>query len=960
MPSVQAMCNAKAGTNLQTQPTATQPGWMGVFADQQGTPAKIVGKLADTDVHDAVGVKCATCHYALSGDYAGRTISGNSTSYAYPGITGVVKADHQVAQGWSTLEKANDVFDGTVTCESCHIDRTHPNWNAIAGHPAPTPTHAGFPAIHMQKIDCRTCHIPKVYSAPGRLLFRDWTAGAYRQTDGSNGNANHFQFAYDFMDGAAVPMIPMKQWIKVQKPSGDEIKIAPGLGSTLPMWYGQGTNNALPSKTRDITAAAALVAAANPGFNIRMNGTNDHPPFQGFQLTDPWKIDSAAKITAMRAELAGTGAGFAAHDSIADARMNLQPFFFDPSHGITEKEAALGSPAAGGCIMCHSTSAINPQTMQPVDPTTYSPKSVGFFDGTLNLAKNGMMIMADYDCGGTDAQYGQGAPGPAGWSNATHPDWMCGMFDAAQMGGNGDGTCDAGELMNCRAYVGMNLFPQFGMPADIGGTMDATGIHPGAFPVDGVNMMQLFAIREGAMTHQPQGCDTRMLFFGIPNGVGPNANGCAADGSDFFSRDEIRAHFKKNLQQVIVGGAKKVFGNMKAGPNFTTYDIGSTCYNPQDGSTFACPDGGYILTTVSEQLMLGYTPQQYAAMTKMFTSTPVASPAPMEARISFMVTGLSIALDGSQSLGSPTGYSWACPGGTLTNGSSAAASCAYATTGSYNVSLTVSGPAGSNTKTVAVNVAAPNQLPTAAGTMTVLNGVATVVDASTDLDGNATLTIFINWGDGTGSWTTAGSSTTHNYNPGVYHAYLSANDARGGNASFDLGVVNAGNLAGTVTGLVATPSSAPLANAIVTLYNAGTAVASAYSNATGHYTLTNVPFATGYHIVTRLGGYLFSDVTGVNVTTQTSVTKDVTSGGATISGTIANCPAQGVAVELLLNGVTVGAVISDSTGAYTFSNVAVGTYSCDPQTTTGHTANTVSVTVATDPSSTPAPVITYN
>ena len=47
----------------------------------------------------------------------------------------------------------------------------------------------------------------------------------------------------------------------------------------------------------------------------------------------------------------------ASHSAVRDARMNLYPLFYDTSHGVVEKELALGAPSKGGCVMCHSSSA---------------------------------------------------------------------------------------------------------------------------------------------------------------------------------------------------------------------------------------------------------------------------------------------------------------------------------------------------------------------------------------------------------------------------------------------------------------------------------------------------------------------------------------------------------------------------------------------------------------------------
>jgi hypothetical protein len=109
LPSVQAACNYKAGTTLQ----GSMGQWMGIFENPMTMlPKKIASKLEDTDVHDKAGMKCATCHNMISGDFPSRTIG----AYTLQGVS-IDRLDHQIAQGWSTLEKANDVVDGTVSCE---------------------------------------------------------------------------------------------------------------------------------------------------------------------------------------------------------------------------------------------------------------------------------------------------------------------------------------------------------------------------------------------------------------------------------------------------------------------------------------------------------------------------------------------------------------------------------------------------------------------------------------------------------------------------------------------------------------------------------------------------------------------------------------------------------------------------------------------------------------------------
>ena len=146
VPSVQNACIAKTG--ISTLISDNSPYTLMDMA--AGAPMKVPGKMADVDVHDASsqGIKCATCHYTVSGPVPARTISNGTATYTYP-ATSFEKMDHKVAKGWSMLEKATDQIDGTATCESCHTTRTHPALAENGGTLAsPQPSHLGFPALH--------------------------------------------------------------------------------------------------------------------------------------------------------------------------------------------------------------------------------------------------------------------------------------------------------------------------------------------------------------------------------------------------------------------------------------------------------------------------------------------------------------------------------------------------------------------------------------------------------------------------------------------------------------------------------------------------------------------------------------------------------------------------------------------------------------------------------------------
>ncbi len=887
---VAAQCNTKAGFDIVND--GNQYSLMGA----DGKPIQIPGKMPDVDVHDASsqGMKCGTCHYAVTASASDpipartvtATVGGTTYTYTYPENTDVRKIDHQIAQGFSMLEHANDQMDGTVTCASCHTERHHPALVENGGTlVSPTPTHASFPAMHIQKIDCRTCHIPTVYSSPGRLLFRDWTAGGYRQTEGSNGNANHFDFAYNMLEGAHSPMAPLRVWMAT--PEGT--KITPILPSLLPTWTGSAIRSSddfvlgwAPAKTRDITNAAALVSAKNPSFGIRLNGTNDHPLFEGFQLTDPLKIESKAKIDAVASELAATGAGYATHSTVRDPRLNLFPTFFDPSHGVVKKEWALGSSAKGGCVMCHSSS-------NPSD-SNYSPYSVGFFDGSKDLMKNGMMQAADYDCetnplliGAFDADHNgflsciEPMPGmPACGTNAA--------YDAYAAGYTGTGELN-GEIGQCKKYVADGLMRQFGI-------QNST---PGA-AMDGIDFMQMMAIQDGAFA---RGCNPMLRMFGYADGgssqtMPPTGTGCRQ--SDYFGRAEIRLHFQKNLQQSkfdpVVGGGSwinpitnavstvpttmnRVFGIVSVGKNPSNashankFDLGATCYNPMDGSTFSCTDGGYVLTTVTANQFLGYTTADLSSLMNPGTggvSKPLAyfiwsSDAATSYKVNFDATGSTCA-------NSPCTYTWAFGGaGTADLTNPVKPTYTYAAAGSYSVTLTVTdtlGLKGSATKPVTASVV--NTAPTASGLASAAVSGYTVsfTDASTDAqDPQSALKVIVNWGDGSSNADApqaGGAGFTHAYaTAGTYTILHTVTDAGGLSASEKKSVAVPQKLAVT-----AATSPALGSVAMILKYNGNTKATCATDSSTGACKFSNV-LPSCYDVQPYKSGYTFTPDKATNV-----------------------------------------------------------------------------------------------
>ena len=218
-------------------------------------------RIPDQDVHDAGGLQCASCHYTLGSKALGIGVTGTQTipattytdvlplssgTIAFPSKT-YKGIDHQFAK-MGTMEDTNSMpnINGTVSCESCHIDRTHPRYFDATGTPRagvtpfpPTPAHSFFPAIHLAKISCTTCHIPEVYAAPGRLKYRDYSLGYFKKgSDASGGWRNMLDWNWDFIHWSAKPVPPIHVWAT----RNGKTQIVPVLPSTIPAWEVANTN----------------------------------------------------------------------------------------------------------------------------------------------------------------------------------------------------------------------------------------------------------------------------------------------------------------------------------------------------------------------------------------------------------------------------------------------------------------------------------------------------------------------------------------------------------------------------------------------------------------------------------------------------------------------------------------------------------------------------------------------
>jgi hypothetical protein len=604
----------KVGANARYGMTPLLPSTLDMDPSTTPNPGQeIAGKMPDIDIHSMAGMQCATCHYALGSDKPEGYVdipARTSHHMDYPAER-VYGMDHQFAQPDSFPDtKGKNNLDNGVTCESCHIDRSHPN----AAY-APIPTHAGFPQSHLDKIGCATCHVPETYSAPGRLKYRDWTAGFWHHAQ-----KNVLDWNFDLMTGSHNTVPSMHRWAVKDAVIGDgTAKIYSVLPSLLPTWYQEVPNANLviddtttvcvddtvdyqvrtgidvaglavgdtcdtdgevallsstddqspdyaaslpsPVKTRDAAIVAqyvrdngswdggtasglgdgycgpamTCVGGVNNGnacmdrtdctkFDIRINGANTFPLFDGFQLADGLEIDTKEEVDAMLAAFQdGVGGSLATHTT----HLKVVQADFDVTHGIVPVEWALGGSARGGCVSCHSSKdpVMDMATGMPTNPN-FNPNSVGFFEGYVqpmdnaglmvggyDVLKNWTAMFADFDC---TAFCGMGQQDDSAFFNP-----MTGEIETGAV-------CTSGSMYNtideCVAQMSQTFDVAMGFPS---GTAMQMGMYDGISGLQGftINTLQTMGTLEcnpfgGPISASPM---PDMNGNGLPDG---NTNSC--------------------------------------------------------------------------------------------------------------------------------------------------------------------------------------------------------------------------------------------------------------------------------------------------------------------------------------------------------------------------------------------------------------------------------------------------
>lgn len=340
-----------------------------------------INDAGSVDRHMDFGLTCSDCHYALSGDFPAyeHDVDGDGIPEVIQiAKTGIVPMDHQFAKGNNRPDGKNmDQLDNTITCEACHIPGTHygnkpgsvDNGDGTMSIPladgstrnAPVPTHPAFPAFHMDNIDCRTCHIPKINFLKKKLLA-DFSTTPYpldfNATTMNAGGIGRGQFIIKKIDhdnNDLTPKVPVRieykpiyAWLDRTHGEGD-LKLTPISIGAATVW--KDLASGLPYAQR-------FAGKASKTYRTQVGDVSPSDGYADFSLNNPQNGDTAI-IANTTTEIAGMvdvirGLGKQGMDEPA---LNIFINQFTVSHNVENASAALGSSASGGCNACHSSTS---------------------------------------------------------------------------------------------------------------------------------------------------------------------------------------------------------------------------------------------------------------------------------------------------------------------------------------------------------------------------------------------------------------------------------------------------------------------------------------------------------------------------------------------------------------------------------------------------------------------------
>ena len=177
-----------------------------------------------------------------------------------------------------------------------------------------------------------------------------------------------------------------------------------------------------------------------------------------------------------------------------------------------------------------------------------------------------------------------------------------------------------------------------------------------------------------------------------------------------------------------------------------------------------------------------------------------------------------------------------------------------------------------------------------------------------------------------GNYTVTPSLTGYTFNPSSSAITLVSGAASSGNNFVETAYTGVtSSIAGKVTGTF---------TQIATLSLSGASKGSVLADASGNYSFTGLA-AGGYTVTPSLSGYVFNPASLAVTTaagdaiTAKNFTATVYAGTASsLSGSVSGAVAQNVTITL--SGANTGSVLTDENGKFTFTGLAVGTYTVTP------------------------------
>jgi len=213
-------------------------------------------------------------------------------------------------------------------------------------------------------------------------------------------------------------------------------------------------------------------------------------------------------------------------------------------------------------------------------------------------------------------------------------------------------------------------------------------------------------------------------------------------------------------------------------------------------------------------------------------------------------------------------------------------------------------------------------------TMTLSGYTVTVTDGSTDDAALPAASVTVNWGDGTLTTGSPGSSFSHTYSSSaIFTITHTVRDAGGLFGSGKINVEVPGRV--SISGTVRDNKGAPLPNVDVLLKENGITRQVVSTDGNGVYGFSSS--AGAYLIQVYLYGAAFlGNPAIVNLTAGTPLVQDFIQVQTHFTLTVHTSPAlPGAAMTVKENGITRGIVITDIAGDAAFPNLPSGTYSVE-------------------------------